>query len=435
MDVTGIDDNTNRPCPLNRFEKRLIHQIVRSDFPSLRSFSQTDSIRVKKQSEDPVREGDEPWRRQAAIAISQQTGFCWIAEALSAGQLNDLDPNLCGVHIAGEVDAPNRKEFGRRLREIIQACVEKPKILVGHNCLLDLVYLYKFFFGDLPEKVEDFQAAVHLTFPLVMDTKYMATTGIPNNHFRGAQLWEVDQAFEKQNKPEVHLAGDHPQYPEDARTFHEAGFDSFVTAKVFLRLAARLDPNSEVNDVLEPEINILNRQREAQEFPQPERATSEAGALPKRRIDGTVAPNSILSVKEPSESPLTQNRFASNNVFDSLSDSDMEAATEQVENSASSSQATKPRDNDFLTNDYNKLHLSQAEARDVPSHSPPPQAVAHRIPKWDDDFWQAYRNKLRVYGTVEEVCDLESKPSTSDGTSESESIFSRIYSTVRQYLF
>ncbi len=28
------------------------------------------------------------------------------------------------------------------------------------------------------------------------------------------------------------------------------------------------------------------------------------------------------------------------------------------------------------------------------------------VPGWENDFWHRYGNKLRVYGTVEEMCDL-----------------------------
>lgn len=31
------------------------------------------------------------------------------------------------------------------------------------------------------------------------------------------------------------------------------------------------------------------------------------------------------------------------------------------------------------------------------------------IPRWDSDFWRTYGNKLRVYGTIEEVCDLTAR--------------------------
>jgi len=31
------------------------------------------------------------------------------------------------------------------------------------------------------------------------------------------------------------------------------------------------------------------------------------------------------------------------------------------------------------------------------------------IPQWDSDFWKTYGNKLRVYGTQEEECDLTAK--------------------------
>lgn len=433
--MTANDDNGSSR-PLNRFQKRLVHQIVRSDFPKLQSISQSESVKIKNKRSDPVDKDQEPWRKYVANAICHQTGFRWIAEAIAAGKLDDLDPALCGRRIAGELDAPTRKDFARRLREIIAKCVATPKVLVGHNCLLDLIYIYKLFYGELPNNVEDFQATVHSTFPLVFDTKYMVTTGAHSDYFRGSQLWEVDQAFENQKEPIMYLPNDQSQYSQEQREFHQAGFDSFVTAKVFLRLAARFDPASHVNDSLEPEIKTMNRQRAQKENLQHEAGLSSAFISNNTAVKAIESLSDPSNIRSSSEIP-SQNRLALNNIFDTLSDSDMEAATEQVENPVSNSQASKPDSIESLTRDINELQVLPGKSTDARADSPHVQEVAYELPQWDNEFWDTYRNKLRVFGTVEEACDLESKQRHADPIMENEesaSVLSWVYNSFKRFL-
>lgn len=67
------------------------------------------------------------------------------------------------------------------------------------------------------------------------------------------------------------------------------------------------------------------------------------------------------------------------------------------------------------SNPYDAL----AEVAPTPSVSNPAQTSAKAsiqspaddrlIPAWTNDFWKTYGNKLRVYGTVEEQCDLTAR--------------------------
>lgn len=48
-------------------------------------------------------------------------------------------------------------------------------IIVGHNLFHDLVFIYRTFFGPLPNDLDTFLTAIHQLFPRIADTKYMAT--------------------------------------------------------------------------------------------------------------------------------------------------------------------------------------------------------------------------------------------------------------------
>lgn len=134
--------------------------------------------------------------------INRQVGFRWVAEALTGGNLSNAYLAMNTRQIHGEVTALSSKGFKRRLDELSEKLKTRTKVLVGHNCLLDLVYVYQVFYGDLPDQVDDFQSAVSGIFPLVFDTKYMSTAGA-DSRFRSAQLWQLEEALTKQGKPTI----------------------------------------------------------------------------------------------------------------------------------------------------------------------------------------------------------------------------------------
>jgi large subunit ribosomal protein L46 len=105
----------------------------------------------------------------------QQTGFRWIAEALTGGDLTHLSPN----YFRGVRGNTAPTEQGRSLQDFVDNFKARLKahrpILVGHNLFTDLVYFFRCFFGPLPDHVEDFQSMVRKQFPILIDTKYLAT--------------------------------------------------------------------------------------------------------------------------------------------------------------------------------------------------------------------------------------------------------------------
>ena len=107
--------------------------------------------------------------------IWKQAGFRWIAEALAGGDLSNLDPAyFMAIMSSSAAVEPgySMKQFSDKLKQRLQS--QRP-VIVGHNLFTDLVYFCNCFFGPLPERVEDFQAMAHVMFPILMDTKYMAT--------------------------------------------------------------------------------------------------------------------------------------------------------------------------------------------------------------------------------------------------------------------
>ena len=64
---------------------------------------------------------------------------------------------------------------------IIKLIIESRKPLVGHNCKLDLLYLYQTFIGPLPESYSEFKSLFNSLFPAVYDTRFISSQGILAN--------------------------------------------------------------------------------------------------------------------------------------------------------------------------------------------------------------------------------------------------------------
>jgi len=180
---------------LSRFEKRLIHQIIRSDYPQLQTYSRSDFVQVQPRNDKEQALENDALHKRLSQAIFGQVGFRWIAEAIAGGDLSGVEPSLLAHTIDGEGVYPELEGFTSRLDEIKDALKSRRPTLVGHNCFLDLVYFYKHFYGHLPNTVAEFQDEMHKLFPLVIDTKYMATAGPDGARYRSSQLWQIDESL------------------------------------------------------------------------------------------------------------------------------------------------------------------------------------------------------------------------------------------------
>ncbi|KAH0461397.1 hypothetical protein IEQ34_008972 [Dendrobium chrysotoxum] len=167
-------------------------------------------------------------------------------------------------------------------RHVIDLLMCEEKLIVGHNCFLDIAHIYKKFIGPLPSLMEEFALSVNKILPHIIDTKHL----ISSNHF-------IQYLMKKKNKslssafsllcPQLSSAS---QNLASTRSFvkvdvqadelgssswnsgakHEAGFDAFMTGCVFAQacshLGIKFEQDSSImdlarNDNLKNYINIL----------------------------------------------------------------------------------------------------------------------------------------------------------------------------------
>jgi poly(A)-specific ribonuclease len=171
---TGLE-NAPEVAAISRFEKRLVHQLLRAEYPELVGIGRTDSIKIIDY--DELREEDNKKRQKTRVKeqIVRQTGFRWVIEALARGNVEPIDPSYFAKDLTGMAIALDYDAIKSKLRNAALRIRDQQPVLVGHNMFTDLVYLYRTFIGALPDTLDKFCDAIHQLFPRIVDTKYLAT--------------------------------------------------------------------------------------------------------------------------------------------------------------------------------------------------------------------------------------------------------------------
>lgn len=214
---------------------------------------------------------------------------------------------------------------------------------------------------------------------------------------------------------------EHPKYIS-AQPAHEAGFDSFLTAKVLIRLSAKLEaaghyvdeyvtmPPSEddayqtapeeggvplvaANSLSVPKPVSHQKIRVSKgQKPSGSDSDSQGVSIIDKVPPSTNGPASVSKAKKPNQvssrkSPK-QSAFSHAGRFDLLGDlsSDEDAALANV---TTVLEPTRPGPQHH--------HFRRVS---------PPEQTFTMMPAWDSDFWSVYGNKLRVNGTAEGICEL-----------------------------
>lgn len=157
-------------------QKWLVRQLVTAEYPALRSRNKQSFIQVDYNNNPRgPRNAEQVDKREGAARkhIQDHIGCRWLVEAMAGGDLSGLQTEAFGSLLA-KIATPKFKleVVASRLKARIK---ENRAVLVGHNCFTDLIYFYKCFIGPLPDSLEEFQVLIHDLFPVVVDTKYLAT--------------------------------------------------------------------------------------------------------------------------------------------------------------------------------------------------------------------------------------------------------------------
>lgn len=117
------------------------------------------------------------------------------------------------------------------------------KPIIGHNILIDLSLLAHTFESQLPRSYKKYKVFIHNLFPVVYDTKtisYELRNSLPENKRWKQNLLETLYPYFKDGDGR-HLALNSPYITVKdnilCNNFHNAGFDSYCTGYIFIRMA------------------------------------------------------------------------------------------------------------------------------------------------------------------------------------------------------
>jgi len=137
-----------------------------------------------------------------------------------------------------EADRTLRQERMGGFRRVVEMMCAAKKPLIGHNVLIDLCHFSNYFLGVLPESVVEFGQNLLNEFSAVIDTKYLASLYLDNT-----ALGELFSAFTKDEAAHPTIAAQN-DVEEQA---HEAGYDAYMTAVIFLKLCFRINEEMDAN--------------------------------------------------------------------------------------------------------------------------------------------------------------------------------------------
>ncbi|KAK6133037.1 hypothetical protein DH2020_033192 [Rehmannia glutinosa] len=186
----------------------------------------------------------------------------------------DRDLLVREVKACQRVEAEKKIKAAIGFRHVIDLLSSERKLIVGHNCFLDLAHVYSKFVGPLPLTAEEFVSAVQTYFPHIIDTKVLLNLDDVLSSIMRKGSTSLSKAFSLlcppiapygtsnglTDKPrvKVEVEVDDQRFSNwNSGSKHEAGYDAFMTGCVFSQACLHLgiDFNSHA-----PLLNLLHNE-------------------------------------------------------------------------------------------------------------------------------------------------------------------------------
>ncbi|OZJ05832.1 hypothetical protein BZG36_00909 [Bifiguratus adelaidae] len=183
--------------PHNAYLRRLVYQEIRNHHPDLIAQGRPGFIQVrvaKKDESDQIKQRDmDRFERD----LSEARGFRAVFDMMKASR----------------------------------------KPIVGHNLLVDIMMMQSQFEGGLPADFEAFKRDIQMSFPCILDTKFICETAA------GLQIksTSLDALLDQTSQYDCPPVDMHPAFTRyfEGR-LHEAGYDAYVTGRLLIRLMYHL---------------------------------------------------------------------------------------------------------------------------------------------------------------------------------------------------
>jgi poly(A)-specific ribonuclease len=129
------------------------------------------------------------------------------------------------------------------IRNIFEALIKSKKILVGHNCCLDLLFTISHLGDPLPNSLKEYKDMLKSYFCAVYDTKFLYEQFLEQHRDSlnlESKITHLENVYTNlktlyNDKICINLHPDFYQiYSEESKVYHEAAFDAYVTGCSFV---------------------------------------------------------------------------------------------------------------------------------------------------------------------------------------------------------
>ncbi|XP_053598908.1 pre-piRNA 3'-exonuclease trimmer [Microplitis demolitor] len=127
--------------------------------------------------------------------------------------------------------------------KVFKLLVDLKKPIIGHNALLDLMFIYKQFYRPLPSNYLDFKKEIHKIFPCIYDTKFISyelKRKLDTDSLKSNILQELYHFFISAghilviDSPKIEFS---EPVNSDKEIYHDAGWDSYYSGYCFIKTA------------------------------------------------------------------------------------------------------------------------------------------------------------------------------------------------------
>lgn len=441
------------PASLNAYQRRLVHQIIQNEYPTMKSQGMGHFIQVTNPTSDQSASMAQLEEEQRERDLSRAIGFRWVIDGIIGRDLSKIPEDYLMPALKDTDGSTNMELTVKSLLQDLNTKLQaRRKVLIGHNCMVDVMFLYRMTVGDLPPTVEEFRDKLHDLFPAIIDTKYISNCF--SEKYGRLSLGEVERDLSHDDSlPMIHTPASFSRYAQTA-FLHEAGYDSYITAKVAIQMSSMLHVNGSARK--------KDHDRQQQQL---DEANEAADSLPEFGVqDGyvtatgqnkAVTGDTVTSESSPSDTKNTLVRTIKNfftlqaqpDTSEQRTDTNNKAPSAPSDNASTNpppassviavKQTAQPkgknasldwRDESAVANVRSAFaSTSVYDALDdntgnsaMPGDIEPPDSQATEtestqekmdrmvkegkmMPRWHEEgpFWEIYGNQLQVNGTVE----------------------------------
>jgi len=226
----------------NSFLRRSLYEAINEDYPYLVLETQQEQIRVWRLTmEERERRNQrllvEGYKKLIENKIGAQKIFLALSKACSGEPILNQTEHI--------VLAPNASEA---MTEFSPKCISNRKIpLVVHNGLMDLLFLMTHFHSPvLPNEWTECKRLVHSHFPIIYDTKILASDYcFRNNILENRRRTRLEDIYEK-------TLVDYPQWKKHNSHddhAHDAAYDAYMTGISFCGLSYTIQDQNKIPPV------------------------------------------------------------------------------------------------------------------------------------------------------------------------------------------